>query len=77
MCVDAAGAVARAAWPGKVLSLTFPGNLFTAPDSEVQRYTRQYLAEGSQESKLIIGCAKEFPRHEFDRVFSAIAAAMG
>jgi hypothetical protein len=69
-------AEARDAWPDKVLSVNFPGNLFTEPDGAIEAYTAQYLEEGGREGKFVIGCTEEFPRHEFDRVFSAIARAM-
>jgi len=69
-------AEARAEWPDKVLSLNFPSNLFTRSDAQIAEYTAQYLREGGQEGKLVIGCTEEFPREEFDRVFSVIAQTM-
>lgn len=69
-------AQARAAWPDKVVSLNFPGNLFSHPEDEIAAYTANYLQEGGREGKFVIGCTEEFPRHEFDRVFSAIAQTM-
>jgi len=69
-------AEARAAWPDKVISLNFPGNLFTCPDAEIAAHTTKYLEEGGREGAFVIGCTEEFPREEFDRVFSAIARAM-
>jgi hypothetical protein len=69
-------AEARAAWPDKVVSVNFPGNLFVQPDAEIAEYTRQYLEEGGREGKLVIGCTEEFPRDQFDRVFSVIARTM-
>jgi uroporphyrinogen-III decarboxylase len=69
-------AEARAAWPDKVVSVNFPGNLFICPDAEIEAYTKKYMEDGGQEGKFVIGCTEEFPREEFDRVFSAIARAM-
>lgn len=69
-------AQARAAWPNKVVSLNFPGNLFTCSDAQIAEYAAKYMDEGGCDGKFILGCTEEFPRHEFDRVFSVIARTM-
>lgn len=65
-------AEARAAWPEKVLSLNFPGNLFREPEETIRRWTREYLEQGGGDGRFIIGCTEDFDVADFDRAFSAI-----
>ena len=70
-------AEARAAWPGKVLSLNFPGNLFREPSEVIKRWTRTYIEEAGDPRGFIIGCTENFDAADFERAFNAIADAMG
>jgi uroporphyrinogen-III decarboxylase len=64
---------AREAWPDKVLSLNFPGNLFTEDDSIIREYTSSYIKEAGDSSGFIIGCTEEFDFTTFGKSFDAIA----
>ena len=70
-------AEARAAWPGKVLSLNFPGNVFAQPDETIERWTLEYLEQAGDKAGFAIGCTEEFDFSHFDRAFEAIARAVG
>jgi len=67
---------ARQAWPDKVLSLNFPGNVVREDDAAIKTWTNQYMDEGGTDGKFIIGCTEEFDFTHFDRAFTAIALAM-
>jgi hypothetical protein len=75
MC-DMTIAEARAAWPDKVLSINFPGTLFNEPSDVIEKYTCEYMEQGGNEGKFIIGCTEEFDFARFEHTFSAIAKAM-
>lgn len=75
MC-DMTVAQARAAWPDKVLSINFPGTLFDEPTAVIEKYTCEYMEQGTNEGKFVIGCTEEFDFTRFEHTFSAIAAAM-
>jgi len=64
---------ARDAWPGKVLSLNFPGNLYTEEDSVIRDYTARYIEEAGEPSGFIIGCTEEFDFTTFGRAYDVIA----
>ena len=72
---DMTVAAARAAWPDKVISLNFPGNVFPRPDEEIEKLTREYLAEAGDGGGFVIGCTEEFDFNHFERAFTAIARA--
>jgi hypothetical protein len=69
-------AEARAAWPDKVLSLNFPGNLFREPSEFIKRWTRTYIEEAGDPKGFVIGCTENFDEADFERAFSAIADGM-
>jgi hypothetical protein len=69
-------AQARAAWPEKVLSVNFPGILFNEPAEVIEKYTYEYMEEGGDEGKFVIGCTEEFDFTRCEHTFSAIAGAM-
>jgi len=69
-------AEARKAWPDKVLSINFPGNLFTEPAKVIEKYTCEYMEEGGDDGKFVFGCTEEFDFTMFEHTFSAIARAM-
>jgi len=69
-------AEARAAWPDKVLSLNFPGNLFRESAEVIRRWTRTYIEEARDPKGFIIGCTENFDACDFERAFGAIADAM-
>lgn len=66
-------AEARSAWPDKVLSLNYPGNIFREPEDAIRRWTTEYLEQGGDDGKFIIGCTEDFDVNDFDRAFSTIA----
>jgi len=67
---------ARQVWPDKVLSINFPGILFSEPSKVIEKYTREYMEEGGNEGKFVIGCTEEFDFARFKHTFSAITRAM-
>ena len=69
-------AEARAAWPDKVLSLNFPGNLFRESAEVIRRWTRTYIEEAGDPRGFVIGCTENFDACDFERAFNAIADAM-
>lgn len=69
-------AEARKLWPDKVLSINFPGNLFIEPAEVIEKYTCQYMEEGGDEGKFVIGCTEEFDFTRFEHTFGAMARAM-
>ena len=69
-------AQAQKAWPDKVLSINFPGNLFTEPAEVIEKYASQYIEEGGDEGKFVIGCTEEFDFTRFEHTFDAIGRAM-
>lgn len=69
-------AEARAAWPEKVLSLNFPGNLFCEDAGVIERYACKYMEEGRDRGGFVMGCSEEFELNYFEHTFSAIARAM-
>jgi len=69
-------AEARKAWPDKVLSINFPGNLFTEPVEVIEKYTRQYMEEGGDDGNFVVGCTEEFDFSRFEHTFGAMARAM-
>jgi len=75
MC-DMTIAEARAAWPDKVLSINFPGTLFGESSEVIEKYACEYMEQGGNEGKFVIGCTEEFDFARFEHTFSAIARAM-
>ena len=75
MC-DMTVAQARAAWPDKVLSINFPGTLFSEPTEVIEKYTCELMEQAGNEGKFVIGCTEEFDFTRFEHTFSAIAGAM-
>jgi hypothetical protein len=73
---DMTVAEARQAWPDKVLSLNIPGNLFGQPAEVIERHVRQYVSEGGDAGRFILGCTEEFDFQQFDHAFSAILRAV-
>ena len=73
---DMTVAEARQAWPDKVLSLNVPGNLFGQPAEEIERHVRQYVAEGGDQGRFIVGCTEEFDVRQFEHAFTAILRAV-
>jgi hypothetical protein len=69
-------AEARRAWPDKVLSLNVPSNLFHLPAGDIERHVRQYMEEGGDQGRFIVGCTEDFDVRLFDHAFSAIVRAM-
>jgi len=69
-------AEARAAWPDKVLSINFPGTLFGESSEVIEKYACEYMEQGGNEGKFVIGCTEEFDFARFEHTFSAIAKAM-
>jgi len=66
---------ARLAWPDKVLSMNFPGNLFGEKEEVIRSHAARYLAEGMSDP-FVIGCTEEFAVKHFARAFQAIAEAL-
>ncbi len=73
---DMTVAEARQAWSDKVLSLNVPSSLFHLPAAEIERQVRQYVAEGGDQGRFIVGCTEDFDARLFDHAFSAIVRAM-
>lgn len=67
---------ARQAWPNKVLSVNFPGILFNEPSEVIEKYTWEYMEQGGNEGRFVIGCTEEFDFTRFEHTFSAIINAM-
>lgn len=65
-------AEARAAWPDKVLSLNFPGCVFHEPEEVIRRWTTEYLEQGGDEGRFIIGCTENFDEPDFEHAFPII-----
>lgn len=75
MC-DMTIAEARSAWPEKVISINFPGTLFGQPREVIEKYIYEYMEEGGDEGKFVIGCTEEFDFSAFEYTFSIIAEEM-
>jgi hypothetical protein len=73
---DMTVAEARQAWPDKVLSLNVPGSLFGRPADEIERWVGQYVAEGGDAGRFILGCTEEFDLQQFEHAFSTILKAV-
>ncbi len=69
-------AEARAAWPDKVLSLNFPGNLFREPADVIRKWTREYIEQAGDPNGFIIGCTEDFHIPDFEHAFTAIMDGM-
>jgi len=69
-------AQAREAWPDKVLSINFPGTLFGESSEVIEKYVYEYMEQGGNEGRFVIGCTEEFDFASFEHTFSAIARAM-
>ncbi|UCE98725.1 MAG: hypothetical protein JSV82_05910 [Planctomycetota bacterium] len=69
-------AQARAAWPDKVLSINFPGTLFSESSKVIEKYVCEYMEQGGNEGKFVVGCTEEFDFSRFEHTFSAIVKAM-
>jgi hypothetical protein len=67
---------AKAAWPGKVVWVNFPGAYFHEPAEVIYDYTLDLLRDGAPGGRLVLGCTEEFPVAEFDKTFSAIGSAL-
>jgi len=65
-------AEARAAWPDKVLSLNFPGCVFHEPEEVIRRWTTEYLEQGGDDGRFIIGCTENFDEPDFEHAFPII-----
>ena len=75
MC-DMTIAEARSAWPEKVISINFPGTLFGQPREVIEKYIYEYMEEGGDEGKFVVGCTEEFDFSAFEYTFSIIAEEM-
>lgn len=69
---DMTVAEARQAWPDKVLSLNVPGNLFGQSAEEIGRHVSQYVEEGGDKGRFILGCTEEYDFQQFEHTFSTI-----
>lgn len=69
-------AEARQAWPDKVLSINIPGNIFAESAEVIEKYICEYMEQGGDEGKFIIGCTEEFDFTKFEHTFAAAASAM-
>ena len=69
-------AQARQAWPDKVLSINFPGTLFNESSEVIEKYVWEYMEQGGNEGKFVIGCTEEFDFTKFKHTFLAITRAM-
>ncbi|NPV09101.1 MAG: hypothetical protein HPY83_14190 [Anaerolineae bacterium] len=54
-------AQAKAAWPGKVIWINFPGSVFLEPPEEVRRFTRQLLEEAMPGGRFALGITENIP----------------
>ncbi len=68
---------AREAWPEKVISINVPGNIFHENAEKIERCIYDYMKQGGEEGKFIMGCTEDFPYDSFEHAFSAIISAMG
>ena len=75
MC-DMTIAEARSAWPEKVISINFPGTLFGQPREVIEKYIYEYMEEGGDEGKFVVGCTEEFDFSAFEHIFSSIVGAI-
>lgn len=73
---DLTVADAKAAWPGKVIWVNFPGNLFHESAETIYSYTMQLLETGAPGGRLVIGCTEDFPIDQFEKTFGAIGRAL-
>ena len=69
---DTSVAEARAAWPGKVLSLNFPSSVHLRETEEIRTVTRQLIEEAGDRRGFIIGITENVPWDVLDRSLSAI-----
>lgn len=74
---DMTVAEARAAWPGKVLCLNFPGCLFREDPRVIEAHTRAYMEQAGDGAGFTIGCTEDFDAAHFEKVFGAIVRAVG
>lgn len=63
---------ARAAWPDKVLWLNFPSSLHLQSDAEVERRTREMLAEPASPDGVLMGITENIPTHRWRQSLTAI-----
>lgn len=69
-------AEARSAWPEKVLWLNFPSSVHLRPPQEIQRITRELVAQAGDRRGFLIGVTENIPAHVGDRSLRAIAEAL-
>jgi hypothetical protein len=69
-------AEARATWPDKVLWLNFPSSVHLREPAEVQRITRELVAQAGDGPGFLIGITENIPAQVGDRSLRAIAEAL-
>ena len=67
---------AKAAWPGKVIGLNFPGALFLEPAETIYDYTINLLQDAAPGGRFFVGCTEDFPLDQFEKTFTAIGQAL-
>lgn len=73
---DVTVAEAKAAWPGKVVWVNFPGCFFLEPYDVIKAYALDLLRDAAPGGRLVIGCTEDYPYSEFEKTFGAIGAAL-
>lgn len=69
---DTSVAQARAAWPGKVLSLNFPSSVHLRPAEAVRQAARDIIEQAGDRRGFIIGITEDVPQEVLPRSLSAI-----
>jgi hypothetical protein len=69
---DTSGAAARAAWPGKVLSLNFPSSVHLRDAGSIGKAARQLIAEAGDRRGFIMGITEDVPWEALQRSLPAI-----
>jgi hypothetical protein len=65
-------AEARAAWPGKVLWIHFPSQVFLEPVPAIEETTRQFLRDTAPGDRFLIGITDDVPSHQMQEGLLAI-----
>lgn len=73
---DVTVAEARALWPGRVVSLSFPSALHHASAQEIRQTTRQFVREAGGTQGLLISLTEDYPKECQAKLFESIALAV-
>jgi len=73
---DMSVAMARQAWPGKVLWCNFPSSVHLSDDATIAETTRQMLREAGSRERFLIGVTEDIPEQHLWRSMGVIAGVL-